>query len=53
MTLTLCIVFIDEATGLLHIANAGHLPPLLRTPDGNVRSLDEHGPLLGIGLPTR
>ncbi|MFE8936155.1 SpoIIE family protein phosphatase [Streptomyces sp. NPDC007872] len=51
LTLTLCIVFIDEATGLLHIANAGHLPPLLRTPDGNVRSLDEHGPLLGIGLP--
>ncbi|MFF5639331.1 SpoIIE family protein phosphatase [Streptomyces sp. NPDC012825] len=51
LTLTLCIVFVDEATGLLHIANAGHLPPLLRTPDGNVRSLDEHGPLLGIGLP--
>ncbi|WP_053644805.1 fused response regulator/phosphatase [Streptomyces sp. NRRL F-6491] len=51
LTLTLCIVFIDEATGLLHIANAGHLPPLLRTPDGRVRSVDEHGPLLGIGLP--
>ncbi|WP_411077664.1 SpoIIE family protein phosphatase [Streptomyces sp. cmx-10-25] len=51
LTLTLCIVFVDEATGLLHIANAGHLPPLLRTPDGNVRSLNEHGPLLGIGLP--
>ncbi|MFI9121107.1 SpoIIE family protein phosphatase [Streptomyces bikiniensis] len=51
LTLTLCIVSIDEATGLLHIANAGHLPPLLRTPDGDVRSLDEHGPLLGIGLP--
>ncbi|MFF4169530.1 SpoIIE family protein phosphatase [Streptomyces sp. NPDC001744] len=51
LTLTLCIVFIDEATGVLHIANAGHLPPLLRTPDGNVRSLDEHGPLLGVGLP--
>ncbi|AVH98954.1 hypothetical protein GCM10010497_28610 [Streptomyces cinereoruber] len=51
LTLTLCIVFVDETTGLLHIANAGHLPPLLRTPDGSVRSLDEHGPLLGIGLP--
>ncbi|MGA5218443.1 SpoIIE family protein phosphatase [Streptomyces cinereoruber] len=51
LTLTLCIVFVDEATGLLHIANAGHLPPLLRTPDGSVRSLNEHGPLLGIGLP--
>ncbi|MFC8265988.1 SpoIIE family protein phosphatase [Streptomyces cinereoruber] len=51
LTLTLCIVLVDEATGLLHIANAGHLPPLLRTPDGSVRSLDEHGPLLGIGLP--
>ncbi|MGW0028667.1 SpoIIE family protein phosphatase [Streptomyces sp. NPDC003314] len=51
LTLTLCIVFIDEATGLLHIANAGHLPPLLRTPDGRVRSVEEHGPLLGIGIP--
>ncbi|MFF5387989.1 SpoIIE family protein phosphatase [Streptomyces sp. NPDC013012] len=51
LTLTLCIVFIDEATGLLHIANAGHLPPLLRAPDGSVRSVEEHGPLLGIGLP--
>ncbi|MFC9731760.1 SpoIIE family protein phosphatase [Streptomyces roseolus] len=51
LTLTLCIVLVDAGTGLLHIANAGHLPPLLRTPDGAVRFVEEHGPLLGLGLP--
>ncbi|MFJ7988372.1 SpoIIE family protein phosphatase [Streptomyces sp. NPDC096351] len=51
LTLTLCIVFIDESTGTLHISNAGHLPPLLRSPEGGVRFVEDHGPLLGLGLP--
>ncbi|MFF0561817.1 SpoIIE family protein phosphatase [Streptomyces sp. NPDC004266] len=51
LTLTLCVVLVDSETGLLHVANAGHLPPLLRTPDGSVRFVDEHGPLLGLRLP--
>ncbi|MFE1270136.1 SpoIIE family protein phosphatase [Streptomyces sp. NPDC058758] len=51
LTLTLCIVLVDSGTGLLHVANAGHLPPLLRTPDGGVRFVEEHGPLLGLRLP--
>ncbi|MFD9609600.1 SpoIIE family protein phosphatase [Streptomyces sp. NPDC059083] len=51
LTLTLCIVFVDAATGTLHVSNAGHLPPLLRSPDGSVRFVREHGPLLGLGLP--
>ncbi|MFF8413578.1 fused response regulator/phosphatase [Streptomyces omiyaensis] len=51
LTLTLCIVLVDGDTGLLHVANAGHLPPLLRTPDGDVRFIEDHGPLLGLRLP--
>jgi PAS domain S-box-containing protein len=35
---------------VLRLANAGHLPPLLRTPDGRVRALQEGRGLL-IGAP--
>ncbi|MFB6580143.1 MULTISPECIES: SpoIIE family protein phosphatase [unclassified Streptomyces] len=31
-------------------SNAGHLPPLLRTPDGRVTTLVEHDVLLHVGL---
>ncbi|MFF0887049.1 SpoIIE family protein phosphatase [Streptomyces sp. NPDC003456] len=48
---TLCVVLIDYASDVLHIANAGHLPPLLRSPDGGTVFVDEHGPMLGLGLP--
>ncbi|MFC8454783.1 PP2C family protein-serine/threonine phosphatase [Kitasatospora sp. NPDC057223] len=50
-TTTLCIVLVDPDHTRLHVANAGHLPPLLLPPDGPPRFLREHGPLLGIGLP--
>ncbi|MGN5635845.1 PP2C family protein-serine/threonine phosphatase [Streptomyces sp. AC154] len=50
-TATLCIVLIEPANDRLHVANAGHLPPLLLAPDGAPRYLNEHGPLLGLGLP--
>ncbi len=36
--------------GLLRWANAGHPPPLLRTPDGVVSTLDGHDFLLGMPL---
>jgi len=49
-TATLCIVLVEPDAGRIHVANAGHLPPLLITPDGAARYLDEHGPLLGLGL---
>lgn len=49
-TATLCIVLVEPGTGRIHIANAGHLPPLLMTSDGTARYLDDHGPLLGLGL---
>ncbi|MFF3177061.1 PP2C family protein-serine/threonine phosphatase [Streptomyces sp. NPDC057900] len=50
-TATLCIVLIEPGNARLHIANAGHLPPLLLAPGGVPRYLNEHGPLLGLGLP--
>ncbi|WP_399167692.1 MULTISPECIES: SpoIIE family protein phosphatase [unclassified Streptomyces] len=40
---------LDPAAGLAVMARAGHPPPLLRRPDGQVRVLDlAGGPLLGI-----
>ncbi|MFE5396204.1 SpoIIE family protein phosphatase [Streptomyces sp. NPDC056568] len=48
---TLCVVLIEYASDVLHIANAGHLPPLVRAPDGTAVYVEEHGPMLGLGLP--
>ncbi|NXY97652.1 SpoIIE family protein phosphatase [Streptomyces sp. BR123] len=40
----------DPNTGSARIANAGHLPPLVRNPDGTVRALGEDlGIPLGVG----
>ncbi|MFI6444507.1 SpoIIE family protein phosphatase [Kitasatospora sp. NPDC050543] len=40
---------LDPATGRAHAARAGHLPPLLRRPDGPTELLEvAGGPLLGI-----
>ncbi|MFJ4888336.1 PP2C family protein-serine/threonine phosphatase [Streptomyces sp. NPDC088788] len=50
-TATVCIVLVDPGNARLHIANAGHLPPLLTAAGGTPRYLTEHGPLLGLGLP--
>ncbi|MGV9251995.1 SpoIIE family protein phosphatase [Streptomyces sp. NPDC003697] len=50
-TVTLCVVLIEFGSDTLHVANAGHLPPLLRSPDGTTRYVRDHGPLLGLGLP--
>ncbi|OIJ65988.1 PP2C family protein-serine/threonine phosphatase [Streptomyces mangrovisoli] len=50
-TATVCIVLVDADLARLHVANAGHLPPLLLGPGGTPRYLREHGPLLGLGLP--
>jgi serine phosphatase RsbU (regulator of sigma subunit) len=36
--------------GLLRWSNAGHPPPLLRTPDGTVTALQDHDFLLGMPL---
>lgn len=50
-TATVCVVLVEPGHARIHVANAGHLPPLLISPDGEAGFLSEHGPLLGIGLP--
>ncbi|MFC4031097.1 SpoIIE family protein phosphatase [Streptomyces polygonati] len=47
---TLCIMLIESGDAV-QIANAGHLPPVLRAPDGTTWFVREHGPMLGLGLP--
>ncbi|MGV9279835.1 SpoIIE family protein phosphatase [Streptomyces sp. NPDC003730] len=49
-SVTLCVVLIEYDSDVIHVANAGHLPPLLRSSDGSCVFLEEHGPLLGLGL---
>ncbi len=48
--ITLVLMVLDPPTGLVTIANAGHLPPLLRRSDGSVESVakEESGLPLGI-----
>ncbi|MFD7539868.1 PP2C family protein-serine/threonine phosphatase [Streptomyces sp. NPDC059819] len=50
-TATVCLVLVEPGNTRLHIANAGHLPPLLLNTATAPRYLTDHGPLLGLGLP--
>ncbi|WP_330347272.1 SpoIIE family protein phosphatase [Streptomyces sp. NBC_00582] len=44
-----CYVRLDPATGRAHAARAGHLPPLLRHPDGRTTTVDlPGGVVLGV-----
>ncbi|MER8008257.1 SpoIIE family protein phosphatase [Streptomyces sp. NPDC094149] len=44
-----CYAQFHPRSGIVRIVRAGHLPPLLRLPDGNTKILDvPGGPLLGI-----
>ncbi len=47
---TVCMLDLDPSSGRIRVANAGHLPPLLTTPDG-ARYVPTSGPLLGIPMP--
>ncbi|WP_327121294.1 fused response regulator/phosphatase [Streptomyces sp. NBC_01341] len=51
ITVTVCLVLVEPGGRRIHVANAGHIPPLLRCTDGSTRYLTEHGPLLGLQLP--
>ncbi|MGW3108836.1 PP2C family protein-serine/threonine phosphatase [Streptomyces sp. NPDC001100] len=51
VTVTLCLVLVTPHDRRLHIAKAGHIPPLLIDPDHGPRFHHPHGPLLGMGLP--
>ncbi|MGV9940615.1 SpoIIE family protein phosphatase [Streptomyces sp. NPDC003401] len=49
-----CYVRLDPATGLARVANAGHLPPLLRHPDGGTRVVGlPEGMVLGVDARAR
>jgi hypothetical protein len=50
-TATVCIALVEPGGARLQIANAGHPLPLLRTAPGQAVYVEEHGPLLGLGLP--
>ncbi|MEV7030361.1 fused response regulator/phosphatase [Streptomyces sp. NPDC093272] len=50
ITVTLCLALITPDHHL-HIANAGHIPPLVIDPRDGPRFHHPHGPLLGLGLP--
>ncbi len=44
-----CYIRLDPATGLAQAARAGHLPPLLRSPDGRTQVVDlPGGVVLGV-----
>jgi CheY-like chemotaxis protein len=47
---TLCLLTLEPDTGLVRLASAGHLPPLLHV-DGQAHYLSPRGPLLGINAP--
>lgn len=51
--ITLIMVVVNVKTHQVHVANAGHLPPLLRHPDGTVEpiGMKESGMPLGLGGP--
>ncbi|WP_256103538.1 fused response regulator/phosphatase [Streptomyces sp. ODS05-4] len=51
VAVTLCVIHVPHDGDVLRISNAGHIPPLLRGPDGGIRMITEHGPLLGLALP--
>ncbi|WP_328307508.1 fused response regulator/phosphatase [Streptomyces sp. NBC_00442] len=50
ITVTLCLVLIPPGERRMHIANAGHIPPLVIDPRTGPRFHTAHGPLLGLGL---
>ena len=47
-TAAFCYGLLDVKKGLLHIANAGHPPPLVLRPNGTHEQLGDSGLLLGI-----
>ncbi|MEW2570895.1 fused response regulator/phosphatase [Streptomyces sp. NPDC047070] len=51
LTVTLCLVLVEPDARRLHIANAGHIPPLVIDPEKGPRFHEPHGPLVGLGLP--
>ncbi|MEW2043140.1 fused response regulator/phosphatase, partial [Streptomyces sp. NPDC005534] len=51
ITGTLCLVLVEPGGRRVHVANAGHIPPLVVSPQGDAHFHTPHGPLLGVRLP--
>jgi CheY-like chemotaxis protein len=51
VSVTLCLVLLAPDGRSAQVANAGHIPPLFITPDGESFFHTPHGPLLGLRLP--
>lgn len=49
-TATVCLLRIDPRTGAGYMANAGHLPPVLRTSDGRATLVTGGSALLGVDV---
>jgi sigma-B regulation protein RsbU (phosphoserine phosphatase) len=49
MFFTISYLVLRLSDGTLRYSSAGHPPPLLLRPGGDLRSLDEGGPIIGIG----
>lgn len=51
VTATVCLVLVEPGRRRVHVANAGHLPPLLLDPAAGARYSRARGTLLGLGMP--
>lgn len=49
-TATVVMAALDPRTGAIEVANAGHVPPLVLGPDGEVAETTSGRPLLGAGV---
>ncbi|MFF1697827.1 SpoIIE family protein phosphatase [Streptomyces sp. NPDC058257] len=51
VTASLCLVLVEPGARRLQVANAGHIPPLVISPQGHARFHTPHGPILGLRAP--
>ncbi|EPH41914.1 fused response regulator/phosphatase [Streptomyces aurantiacus] len=50
VTATMCLALVDPPSGVVRVANAGHIPPLVVGAAGTAAYVGASGPLLGLGL---
>ena len=47
---TIIYITVDYTKGSLFYSSAGHPPPILLGPDGSLKTLNVHGPVIGTGI---